>query len=378
MALVTTLSFTSGLHASLRSVPTRPRVYARVSALRLVDSWYDAGARLNGDVANGGPAESWDDMMARAGAAADEASAALAEAGAAEEEFEAALMDEEKAVEDAATTAMLLQVESLADEASTGDAVLEAVEAAQSALAEAAETANEALAEAAEADEELEAAMEDEEKALEEAVKVMTEVVDAELGEGEVGGVDKEADEMVARAEARVAAREEMREAAAAAPAPPPVAPAAAAPTGPRTPPIAPPPAALVKSTLPPALAETFSAANLYDPTTFKEEEKEGALGAIGFGAVLLFVLPIFEAGLIGDGILSLLVGGGLGGYLSLRKDAIGAITRDVVGDTSNKAARSTVAKAIELEEEFDISDNLKKGASTAVTTLQKKIKENL
>ena len=330
------------------------------------------------EVADVATAADLDDLMARATAAAEEASAALAAAGDAEDELEAALMDEEKAVEDAVTTATLLQVESLAEEAATGDALLEAVEAAQAAMAEAAETTSAALAEAVEADEELGGALEEEEKALEEAVSAMTEVVDAELGET-TAKVDKDAQDMIERAEARVAARAELR-ATPAAP-PPAPAPAAAAPPAPatgRAPPIAPPPAALVKSTLPPALATTLDGAGLYDPTTFKEDEKEGALGAVGFGALLFFLLPIFEAGLISDAIFSLLVGGGIGGYLSLRKDAVGAVTRDVVGDTSSKAAKGTVEKVWELEEEFDISNNLKKGASQVVKDLQKKVKEGL
>ena len=80
----------------------------------------------------------------------------------------------------------------------------------------------------------------------------------------------------------------------------------------------------------------------------------------VGFTSALTFLLPIFEAGLFSDVAFSLLIGGGIGGYLALRKDAVGSIARDVVGDTSNKAARGAIEKATEIEQELELTDKLK------------------
>ena len=67
-----------------------------------------------------------------------------------------------------------------------------------------------------------------------------------------------------------------------------------------------------------------------------------------------------------------------LGGYLALRKDPVGAITRDVVGDTANKVAKGTYEKVIELEEEFQITDNAKKTVSKTIDDLKKAVQKNL
>ena len=65
---------------------------------------------------------------------------------------------------------------------------------------------------------------------------------------------------------------------------------------------------------------------------------RSNTLGAAGFGGLLVFLLPIFETGFLADFAFSALVGGGIASYLALRKDSVGIIARDVVGETSNKA----------------------------------------
>ena len=146
---------------------------------------------------------------------------------------------------------------------------------------------------------------------------------------------------------------------------------AAPAPYTPTMPPAASTSAMVKQSTLPPALVPYLDQADLFDPTTLSDEEQENIGGAVGFSALLIFLLPIFEAGLISDVFFSALFGASVGGYLALRKDPIGAITRDVVGDTSNKVAKGAYEKAIELEEEYDLTENAKKTAANLIDDLK-------
>ena len=132
------------------------------------------------------------------------------------------------------------------------------------------------------------------------------------------------------------------------------------------------------QSTLPAPLVPYLEKADLLDPTTLEPADQDNALGAAGFSSFLLFLLPIFEAGLLTDVFFSALFGVGLGGYLALRKDPVGAITRDVVGDTANKVAKGTYEKVIELEEEFQITDNAKKTVSKTIDDLKKAVQKNL
>lgn len=280
---------------------------------------------------------------------------------------------EEKA---AAMKALMGEAKGSGD-ASAESAAMDAVTAlkdAQEALAAAEAEAEAELKEAALADAELEKALDDEEEALEKAVEAFKEVNDAGLLEDDAIASDKEADEFVARAEARVAARA----AAPTAPAPAAPAPAAPAPYTPTMPPAASTSAMVKQSTLPPALVPYLDQADLFDPTTLSDEEQENIGGAVGFSALLIFLLPIFEAGLISDVFFSALFGASVGGYLALRKDPIGAITRDVVGDTSNKVAKGAYEKAIELEEEYDLTENAKKTAANLIDDLKKKVQKGL
>jgi len=90
--------------------------------------------------------------------------------------------------------------------------------------------------------------------------------------------------------------------------------PAAAAP--------APPAAPAGPSSLPGPLADVLSKAGLADPTSLPASERDEVLGAAAAGAILLFLLPLFDiAGFLGDLALSALLGGGALGYLSLRPD---------------------------------------------------------
>jgi len=134
---------------------------------------------------------------------------------------------------------------------------------------------------------------------------------------------------------------------------------------------------ALVKpSTLPPVLASAFTAADLYDPSTISDKDQENSAAAIVAGSALAFLLPLFEGGLFVDLALSTVLGGGLAAYFSMRKDPVGAITRDVIGDSANSFALTT-AKNIEfLEEELEISANVKKNSKKLVDDIAKKVKD--
>ena len=387
-----------GVVAMAKQISRRPAI---MSSSKSVSSWYDSGLRLDGSIAAVATAEATNGKIERL-----------------KREGESTVAKREQ-VQTAYAAAKPSSTANLA-------ATISAAAAAQDALDAATAMANADLAEAAAADADLEKAIEDEENALTEALEAFQSLdLEAEAdamaagnaddgngagaGDGEKlvqlklegeaavsrrkemqaaykafkpaapaeqseskSSAEEDAEEFVARAEARVAAREAV---ATALPAP------ATAPSPPPPGPMAVPSSssALVKgSTLAPALVPFLDDANLLDPTTLSEDDQENALGAIGFGAFALFLLPIFEAGLLTDVFFSVLVGGGLGGYFALRKDPVGAITRDVVGDTANKVAKGTYEKAIELEEEFELTDTAKKAVAGAITDLKKKIQESL
>ena len=104
-------------------------------------------------------------------------------------------------------------------------------------------------------------------------------------------------------------------------------------------------------SKLPAALSEALSSASLLDPTTLSASDAEATAGTAGFGALAIFLLPLFQVGVLPDAVLSALVGGGLGGYVALRDDPIGNFARDVVGVRSSKAAGRARDLAGELVE---------------------------
>jgi hypothetical protein len=250
---------------------------------------------------------------------------------------------------------------------------VEAAQEAQKALHLVTEEANEALAEAAQADLDLESAIVDEEKALVDVVEAVKEVVDEaastpmEEGTVEEDALGAAASAAIERAEARVVAREETAWVPTVQ-TPPPQAASSSSPRG----------GVLDKSSLPPVLAEAFETADLLDPTTLSPVDRDSSLGAIAVGALVVFVFPVFEAGFIGDLLASTLIGGGLAGYLSLRKDEVGSVVREKLGSSSNKAAAKAYEKAVEIEAEYQIMSKTKKKATELMDEVQKKIKDTL
>ena len=99
---------------------------------------------------------------------------------------------------------------------------------------------------------------------------------------------------------------------------------------------------------------------------------------AFGFGALLMFLLPVFESSFLADVVFSALIGGGLGSYFALRKDGTGEVTRDIVGKSANKAAVGTYTTALELEKEYQLTDKAKKFAKEDAPKLAEKAKEEL
>jgi hypothetical protein len=131
-------------------------------------------------------------------------------------------------------------------------------------------------------------------------------------------------------------------------------------------------------STLPPELAEFFPRYDLYDPTAMAKEDQASALGAVGFGSGFALLLPLFEAGLLEHVAFSALIGGGVTGLLALRKDKVGEVTREIVGDTSNKVAAVINEKAIEADERYNVRENVKKTASEQLDKLKTKLKDGI
>ena len=125
-------------------------------------------------------------------------------------------------------------------------------------------------------------------------------------------------------------------------------------------------------------MQDAFADANLLDPTALSTTEQDNIKGMAGFGALAIFLLPLFEAGFLTDVAFSLLVGGLGGTYLALRKDAVGAVARDVVGDTSLKTAAGAYDAAVKANEELELTEKAKDSAKKALDELQKKIKDRL
>ena len=55
-------------------------------------------------------------------------------------------------------------------------------------------------------------------------------------------------------------------------------------------------------------MADVFDKYDLYDPTALAKRDQSAAVGAAGFGTGLVFLLPLFEAGLINHAFSSLLI----------------------------------------------------------------------
>ena len=93
---------------------------------------------------------------------------------------------------------------------------------------------------------------------------------------------------------------------------------------------------------------------------------------------VLLFLLPIFEIGFLGDLGFSALFGGGLSAYAALRKDSVGMVTRKVTGRQANRAALYASEVIDYVEKEFEVSDTVKKGAIDTVSKVRAEIQKKL
>lgn len=132
-------------------------------------------------------------------------------------------------------------------------------------------------------------------------------------------------------------------------------------------------------SKLSPALASTLDVLGLLDPTTMSTAEQDKAVGAVVAGTAVLFPVLYtlnFKLGFVPDVAVSLLVGSGSSGYLSLRKDIVGRFARDVAGDTANKALLNLVRRSEELAEEYDVLKASQERVGRQVellTSLQKK-----
>ena len=91
--------------------------------------------------------------------------------------------------------------------------------------------------------------------------------------------------------------------------------------------------AAAAASTLPSFAAEALSSLDLSDPTMLPDDEKDRVVFTAAAGALLLFLLPLFDgAGPFADFGLSSVIGGGALGYAALRKDDAGAYARKLGG----------------------------------------------
>ena len=131
-------------------------------------------------------------------------------------------------------------------------------------------------------------------------------------------------------------------------------------------------------STLPLALTDTLDKYDLYDPTRLADKEADDLVGLIGAGTLLTFLLPIFETGFLADVGFSALIGGGLASYLGLRKDTVGTISRNVAGGLANKAAVGAYEAAVEVEEEYQLTDKAKRKGKEVIDDVIKKVKEGL
>ena len=110
------------------------------------------------------------------------------------------------------------------------------------------------------------------------------------------------------------------------------------------------------ESSLAPALSRTLALLDLYDPTAMTAEEQDKAVGAIATGTAVIFPLFLAKFGFLPDLLFSAFVGGGLGGYCSLRKDVVGVFARDVVGGSANLAVFTAARRAREIEDEYEVT----------------------
>ena len=93
-------------------------------------------------------------------------------------------------------------------------------------------------------------------------------------------------------------------------------------------------------------------------------------IGTAATGGLLLFLLPLFEVGFIGDLALSTFFGAGIAGYLALRKDEVGSQARTLVGSNAMMAAD----KAKTLESEYKVVDTVKAKADELIKTVKDQI----
>jgi len=124
---------------------------------------------------------------------------------------------------------------------------------------------------------------------------------------------------------------------------------------------------------LPPLVKISLEAADLLDPTAMSEADQDDFIGAVGFGTLALFLLPVFEIGAVGDLAFSAIIGGGLSAYLALRKDSVGLLARSVAGRQANRAAIVVAETADYVEETYQVSDKVKKSALAAGEAVKQK-----
>ena len=106
-------------------------------------------------------------------------------------------------------------------------------------------------------------------------------------------------------------------------------------------------------SKLPAVVVSKLGDLSLNDPTTLPSDQQDLVLGTAAAGALLIFLLPLFE-NFFADLGLSSVIGGGLGGVLALRKDAPGEYARRlgsvaVVGRDKVRA----------LDEQYGVSESI-------------------
>ena len=94
---------------------------------------------------------------------------------------------------------------------------------------------------------------------------------------------------------------------------------------------------------------------NLKDPSEFNQAETDKFVYGAGAGALLVFLLPLFEVGFVGDFILSSLFGGGALAYAQLRKDQVG----DAAGQVGSYSLQA-VERANAINREYKITEKAK------------------
>ena len=105
------------------------------------------------------------------------------------------------------------------------------------------------------------------------------------------------------------------------------------------------------------------------DPGEFGQGEFDQFVAGTAAGSLLLFLLPLFEVGFVGDLVLSTVFGGGALAYAQLRKDEVGNYAGQV-GSYSMKA----VDKVQELDREYKVTEQVK----SKVDGIVKDIKSSL